>query len=78
MILQRWSDPTASYAARVARIETGVGPDAVRLDSRAGSRTVFDDADADTLIGRDQILDWFFAELGRDTILSPFRPRLRR
>ncbi|MEX2139952.1 MAG: hypothetical protein WD894_11865 [Pirellulales bacterium] len=38
---------------------------------------MFDDADADTLFGRDQILDWFFAELGVDTTLSPRRPGRR-
>jgi Ca2+-binding RTX toxin-like protein len=70
-ILAAWSNPTASYAARVAQLEAGLGSERIRLDSQSDDPTVFDDDDADTLFGRDQILDWFFAELGRDTILSP-------
>jgi hypothetical protein len=75
LILEAWGDSAASYAARVALIEAGLGSEGVRLSLQSGRATVFDDADADTLFGRDQILDWFFAELGRDAVLSPVRRR---
>ena len=75
LILEAWSDPVASYAARVAQIESGLGDEPVRLAAQGDEPTLFNDTDADTLVGSDQILDWFFAELGRDTVLSPVRRR---
>jgi hypothetical protein len=73
LILTEWRDPTKSYAARVAAIEAGLGPQAVGFRSRTGHKTVFDDGAPDTLVGR-ELVDWFFAEEGVDTVLHP-RPR---
>jgi Ca2+-binding RTX toxin-like protein len=73
LILQTWSDPRLSYSARVARIEAGLGEDSVRLSTKAGSRTVFDDAEADKLIGR-RDGNWFFAESGVDKTVPKQKP----
>jgi hypothetical protein len=58
----------------VAAIEAGLGPQLVGFRSRTGNKTVFDDGAPDTLVGR-ELVDWFFAELGVDTVLHPIRPR---
>ena len=75
LIIAEWRDPTKPYAARVAAIEAGLGPQSVGFRSRTGNKTVFDDGALDTLVGRD-LVDWFFAEEGVDTVLHPIRPRL--
>jgi Ca2+-binding RTX toxin-like protein len=73
LILAEWRDPRKSYADRVAAIEAGLGNQSVGFRSRTGNRTVFDDGEADTLVGRDAV-DWFFAEQGVDTVRKPNRP----
>jgi hypothetical protein len=77
LILAEWRDATKSYAQRVAALEAGLGPEMIGLRrlGNQGHQTVLDDGAPDTLVGRDQV-DWFFAELGIDTVLHPIRPRL--
>jgi Ca2+-binding RTX toxin-like protein len=73
LILQTWSDPSLSYAARVSRIESGLGSDSIRLSTKDGNSTVFDDAIADTLVGK-KGQNWFFAELGVDKTVPKQKP----
>jgi hypothetical protein len=73
LILQTWSDPNLSHAARVALIESGLGSDSVRLSTKDASRTVFDDAEADRLVGKAG-QNWFFAELGVDKTIPRQKP----
>jgi hypothetical protein len=73
VILQTWRDPRLSQSARVARIESGLGSDSIRLSKKAGSRSVFDDAAVDNLVGRGEG-NWFFAESGVDKTVPKQQP----
>jgi hypothetical protein len=72
-ILQTWSDPRLSYKSRAGQIESGLGGDGIRLSAKQGSRTVFDDGDADKLVGRGEE-NWFFAESGVDKTVPKQKP----
>jgi Ca2+-binding RTX toxin-like protein len=80
LILQTWRDPRLSHSARIARIESGLGGDSIRLSKKEEKRTVFDDGEADKLVGRDKF-NWFFAEPGVDTTVpkqkadKPVKPK---
>jgi hypothetical protein len=60
-------------------VATAAFPDHVRMHSRMRSHLFFDRHDDDARrggqIGQDHVLDWFFAELGRDTVTSTNRRR---
>jgi hypothetical protein len=73
IVLQTWKDPRLSHSARTARIESGLGGDSIRLSKKDGSRTVFDDGEADKLVSRDKF-SWFFAEPGVDTTVPKQKP----
>jgi Ca2+-binding RTX toxin-like protein len=73
LILQTWRDPRLSESTRVARIESGLGGDSIRLSRKDGSRTVFDDGEVDKLVGRGDG-NWFFAESGVDKTVPKQKP----
>jgi hypothetical protein len=73
LILDAWSEPAESFDSRAARLQAGLGETGVRLASGGDEPTVFDDGDGDILFGQDGVLDWFFAELGSDSVLSSGR-----
>jgi hypothetical protein len=73
VILQAWSDPRISYNGRVAAIESGLGGESIRLSIKEGSRSVFDDGEADKLVGQGKF-NWFFAEPGVDKTVPRQKP----
>ena len=61
--------PDASRSIR----QSGLGDDGIRLSAKQGNRTVFDDGDADKLVGRGEE-NWFFAESGVDKTVPKQKP----
>lgn len=69
-ILNEWRS-SRSYYSRIFNL-TGVGTDA-RLNGNyflLGNSTVFDDNDADHLVGGTDDLDWFFSNFAEDILLD--------
>jgi autotransporter-associated beta strand protein len=60
------------YATRFTKLHAGVGPGGA--DKLVWGSTVLDDHAADTLTGSTAGLDWFFANLGQDTLNNLNQP----